>query len=93
MRKTATDCEASAQEAGRRFEHIPGIYFRFNVNQRLNEVGLERWDKLDEVRAHTGQYIQMADVNPRLEAAVVSICGRQSVVPTALISKEVPNLF
>jgi len=93
MRKIAIECEASAQDAGRRFEHIPGIYYRFNVEQGLQDVGIEQWDKLDEVRAHTGQYIQTVDVNPRLKAAVVSICGRQSVVPTAHISKEVPNLF
>jgi len=93
MRKIATDCEASAQDAARRFEHTPGIYFRFNVDQGMQDVGLEQWDKLDGVRAHTGQYIQMADVNPRLKSAVVSICGRQSVVSTAHISTEVPNLF
>jgi len=92
MRKIATDCEASAQDAARRFEHASGIYFRFNVDQGLQDVGLEQWDKLNEVRAHTGQYIQMVDVNPRLKAAVVSICGRQGVVPTAQIGTDGPNL-
>src|SRR5882672_863744 len=92
MRKIATDCEESAQDATRRFEHTPGVYFRFNVEQGLQNVGLEQWEKLDEVRAHTRQYIRMADVNPRLEAAVVSVCGRQRVIPTAHISTEDPNL-
>jgi len=92
MRKIATDCEASAQDSARRFEHASGIYFRFNVDQGLQDVGLEQWDKLNEVRAHTGQYIQMVDVNPRLKAAVVSICGRQGVVPTAQIGTDGPNL-
>jgi len=92
MRKIATDCEASAQDAAQRFEHTPGIYFRFNVDQGLQDVGLEQWDKLDEVRAHTGQYIQMVDVNPRLKDVVVAICGRPSVVPTTHISTDVSNL-
>ena len=47
---------------------------------------------LDEVRAHTGQYIWMADVDPRLDAAVALICGRQRVVPTIHTSTDVPNL-
>ena len=47
---------------------------------------------LDEVRAHTGQYIQMADIDKRLDAAVASICGRQRVVPTIHTSMDVPNL-
>ena len=47
---------------------------------------------LDEVRAHTGQYIQMADIDKRLDAAVASICGRQRVVPMIHTSMDVPNL-
>ena len=85
----ATDCEASAQLAARRFERTPGIYFRFNVEQGLQEVGLEQWERLDEVRAHTGKYIRMADVDPRLDAAVASICERQRVVPTQHTSTDV----
>ena len=92
MRKMATDCEATAQVAARRFERTPGIYFRFNVEQGLQEVGLEQWERLDEVRAHTGQYIRMAHVDPRLDAAVISICARERVVPTVHASTDVPNL-
>jgi len=93
IRSICADCEESAQEATRRFEHIPGVYFRFNVEQGLQKVGLEEWRRLDEVRAHTRQYIQMADVNPRLDAAVASICGKQRVVPTVHISTEDLNLY
>ena len=92
MRNIATDCEESAQVAARRFEHAPRVYFRFNVEQGLQEIGLEQWERLDEVRAHTGQYIRMADVNPKLESAVVSICGRQRVIPTVHIGTAVSNL-
>src|SRR6266481_5856062 len=92
LRKMATDCEASAQVAALRFERTPGVYFRFNVEQGLQEVQLEQWERLDEVRAHTGQYIRMADVDPRLDAAVASICGRQRVVPTVHASTDVPKL-
>ena len=73
MRQIATDCEESAQDAARRFQPTPGIYFRFNVNQGMQKVGLEQWEKLDEVRAHTRQYLQMAEVNPRLKASVAAI--------------------
>ena len=93
MRKIATDCEESAHDAAQRFEHTPGIYFRFNVDQGLQDIGLEQWDRLDEVRAHTQQYIRMADVNLSLKAAVGSICGRERVVPTAHIGTEDENLY
>ena len=93
VRKIATDCEASAQVAARRFERTPGIYFRFNVEQGLQEVALQQWERLDEVRAHTRKYIRMADVDARLDAAVASICGRQRAVPTVHTSTDVSNLF
>ena len=92
IRKIATDCEASAQVTAHRFERTPGVYFRFNVEQGLQEVGLEQWERLDVVRAHTGQYIRMANIDPKLDAAVASICGRQRVVHTAHTSTDVPNL-
>ena len=92
MQRIATDCVESAQVAARRFEGTPGTYFRFNVEQGLQEVGLEQWERLEELSALTGNYIRMADVDPRLDAAVASICERQGVVPTAHTSTDVPNL-
>ena len=44
MRKIATDCENSAEDAAPRFEQTPGIYFSFNVELGLQDVGLEQWD-------------------------------------------------
>ena len=92
IRQIATDCEASAQVAAQRFERTPGVYFRFNVEQGLQEVRLEQWERLDAVRAHTGQYIRMADVDRKLDTAVASICGRQRVVPTVHTSMAAPDL-
>ena len=92
LRKIAADCKASEQVAAWRFERTPGVYFHFNVEQGLQEVRLEQWERLDEVRAHTGQYIRMAHVEPRLDAAVTSICARERVVPTVHAGTDVPYL-
>ena len=73
IRQIATDCDASAQDAARRFERTPGIYFRFNVQHGLQKVGLEQWERLDAVKAHTGQYIRMVDIDIKLDAAVAVI--------------------
>jgi len=43
MRQIATDCEEECTNAARHFEHTPGVYFRFNVEQGLQGVGLEQW--------------------------------------------------
>ena len=92
IRKIATDCETHAQVVARRFIHIPGVYFRFNVEQGLQGVGLEQWERLDEVKAHTGQYIRMADIDPRLDAAVASICAKRRAVSTVQISTEIQSI-
>ena len=44
MQKIATDCEESAQDAARRFELTPGIYFCFNVDQGLQNYR-DRWQR------------------------------------------------
>ena len=90
----ATQTEATAKIFAERHRLLyeSKRLFRFNVEQGLQEVGLEQWERLDEVRAHTGQYIRMADVDPRLDAAAASICGRQRVVATVHTSTDVLNL-
>ena len=42
----------------------------------MQKVGLEQWDRLDEVRAHTREHLQMAEVDLRLEAVVAAMGGR-----------------
>jgi len=58
----------------------PGIYFHFNIDQGMQKVGLEQWDRLDEVRAHTREHLQMAEVDLRLEAVVAAMGGRRRPV-------------
>ena len=53
---------------------------------------LEQWERLDEVEAHTGKYIQMVDIDARLDAVVASICGWQRVVPMVNTSMDGSNL-
>jgi hypothetical protein len=78
LRAMAADCEQSAQDITWRFQDTPNVYFRFNVEQGLQTVGLAEWGKLDEVTAHTEQYMKMVEVDQRLGAAVVALQGRQS---------------
>ena len=85
MQGIATDCERSAQVIARRFQGTPDVYFRFNVEQGLQNVGLAQWDLLDKVNAHTAQYIRTAEVDQKLAAAVAAIQARPNVVSTAKI--------
>ncbi|KAK5165890.1 uncharacterized protein LTR77_008814 [Saxophila tyrrhenica] len=60
----ATDCEKAAEDFQR---HHPlmlksGRFFRFNVDQGLENVGLEEWKRLDDIGAVTRNYLQLERV-------------------------------
>jgi hypothetical protein len=85
----ATDCETTSEAMAQRFRNTPNFYFRFNVEQGLQEVKMAQWDRLDKVAAHTRRYLQMEDVKKRIGAAVDAILQRPEHVTTAQIGTEV----
>ena len=91
MQGIATDCERSAQEVEQHFRDIPNFYFRFNVEQGMQNVGLVQWESLDQVATNTHQYIRMEEVDQSLDAAVAAVRERQQTVATAYIGMEMHN--
>ncbi|KAG8724973.1 hypothetical protein FRC12_024249, partial [Ceratobasidium sp. 428] len=78
----ATDCERAAQEVARRFQNVPNVYFRFNVDQGLQGVGQSEWERLGEVTAHARAYLRLIETSGRLDSAAEAIKTRQCVVAT-----------
>ena len=81
----AVDCEEKHEECARFFEMTPNLYFRFNVERGLEEVGIEEWKKLPEVTAHTHQYMKAQEPGQRLSMAARALRTRPSLVPSAEI--------
>jgi hypothetical protein len=84
----ATDCEKTAEQVEKKFKHLPKTYFRFNVEQGLQNVKLGDWDRLGEVAAHTRSYMDTPEVDSRLDTAVKAIRERKGVIKTSAISME-----
>lgn len=82
MQGIAADCEKSAEEVARHFQNIPDVYFRFNVEQGMQQVGLGQWERLDEVVTHTFQYLRNTHVDKLLDKAVAAVWKREGIVPT-----------
>ncbi|CAE6429776.1 unnamed protein product [Rhizoctonia solani] len=59
MKAIATDTERVAEEMARRFKSMKGVYFRLNVDQGLQGVGMDGWEKLSEVLGHTKKYMKL----------------------------------
>jgi hypothetical protein len=76
----ATDTEASAMEA--RFRNCAGLYHRLNVERGLEEVSLEEWGKLGDVKQHTMAYLSDNTVSRRIDVIADALVGKpQHVYP------------
>ncbi|KAK6430052.1 hypothetical protein LTR95_013797 [Oleoguttula sp. CCFEE 5521] len=52
-----TDCKATAMEVDEKFRNTPDTYFRFNVDQGLQDVGLEEWKEMGAIISKTESYL------------------------------------
>jgi hypothetical protein len=87
LKRIAVDCERTAQEVASRFTDISGVYFRFNVDQGMQGIGLGDWERLNHVSAHTRAYLNMHDNNQRVNEAVSAIRARRTSVATSAVGR------
>ena len=88
----ATDCEAIEQDVAKRFRDISDLYYRFNVEQGMQSIGLAKFDMMENVVAHTEQYIRMESVTKQLNNAVSILRGRKAIVSASQISTDIADL-
>lgn len=82
MKDMATDSERVAEEMVARFEGTENVYFRFNVDQGMQDMTDGSWERLGETIQRTKAYLQKVEVNRKLEAAVRTVKERRGTVPT-----------
>ncbi|KAJ7122298.1 acyl transferase/acyl hydrolase/lysophospholipase, partial [Mycena epipterygia] len=66
----AAGCETTHEGNARRFRRVPNTYFRLNVEQGVQGLGPQHWEKWSEVSAHTYAYLRTADTRSKLTEAV-----------------------
>jgi len=76
LKNMATDCETVEGEISQRFSANPGIYFRFNVEHGLENVSLEEWEELGNIKAKTIAYLGDHRIAGSVDEAVVALCDR-----------------
>ncbi|CAE6455458.1 unnamed protein product [Rhizoctonia solani] len=89
MRAMATDSERVAEEMARRFQETRGVYFRFNVDQGIQDVEADDWEKLSIVGAHTRAYMNKFEVNRGMHEAVKAIHCRNAALAVGCIDGRV----
>jgi metal-dependent amidase/aminoacylase/carboxypeptidase family protein len=83
MKEMARDGEQVAEDMARRFQNASGIYFRFNVDQGMQEMKDGSWERLGETMQHTNIYLQKNETNRKMENAVCASEDKRGMVTTA----------
>ncbi|KAK3906963.1 hypothetical protein C8A05DRAFT_40294 [Staphylotrichum tortipilum] len=66
LESTATDGEEIHRHLQKRLEEFSGAYYRFNVPNAAEEVGLHHYKKMPKLKSQTTQYLSGKDVAPQV---------------------------
>ncbi|CAE6414309.1 unnamed protein product [Rhizoctonia solani] len=78
VKKIATDCEQMADDMSNRFAPYPGVYFRFSVDQGMQNIGLGAFEKLSELAAHTSAYLRLHENDTRANRVAAALKSTRS---------------
>ncbi|QRV92257.1 kinesin light chain [Ceratobasidium sp. AG-Ba] len=88
-RQIALDAERVAEEMDKRFQSISGVYFRFSVDQGMQAVKMNEWEKLEQVVSNARAYMRGAKVNQSISQSVAAIVERKQAVENQRIDGEI----
>jgi hypothetical protein len=91
MRYMVADCEKTAQEM-RKTMGDDGVYFRFNVDQGLQEYHGAHVDRMTWVFAQTLAYLDDRETSRLLGQCVSGICQRQGLLALEELDKRIRNI-
>jgi hypothetical protein len=78
LKSMTTSAERVGDEMNQRFQDCPGLYYRLNVDRGLENVSLEEWSQLANVKTHTLAYLNRPDVSRAVDEVVDALLGRST---------------
>jgi hypothetical protein len=81
----ALDNERVAERMARRFADIELGYYRLNVEQGMQGIGVKEWERMNEVAAHTQTHLARVETKTKLEKLVDAIRLRIAMLETSHI--------
>ncbi|KAH7343458.1 hypothetical protein B0J17DRAFT_764658 [Rhizoctonia solani] len=82
-------CVLSIEDMARRFEGVPSVCFRLSVDQGMQNVDTDDWEKLDGVLAHTYAYLGKSDVSRSMSSVARAIEDREPMFAVAWIDGRI----
>jgi hypothetical protein len=59
-----------------RYQNCPNLYHRLNVERGLEEISLEEWEKLGDVKQHTMAYLSDDSISGEIDVIVDALVGK-----------------
>ncbi|KAH8834410.1 hypothetical protein DL96DRAFT_1810687 [Flagelloscypha sp. PMI_526] len=87
--RIALDCERVADDMERRFGATPEVFWRLNVEQGLQGLGVSL-SSLDALASHTHSYLQSARTTRSIDALLLDLIGCPGRIPVDEISGLAP---
>jgi hypothetical protein len=82
-----TDANDVAEKMEKHFSMMPGVYFRLNVDQGLQGITLEQWQRLGEALEHTKRYIANVKVSKSISDIARQLSGKTDSTSTQIIKQ------
>ncbi|KAM7208430.1 Acyl transferase/acyl hydrolase/lysophospholipase [Rhypophila decipiens] len=73
LKKMATESDTTAERVRKRFRNTKDTYLRFSVDRGLDDIKLEEWENLGEVRTYTTGYLKQDTVSSRIDTVVMAL--------------------
>ncbi|KAG6876215.1 hypothetical protein C0992_000471 [Termitomyces sp. T32_za158] len=90
LHQIATDCEDLAEYIAKSYLQTPGLFYRLSVNQGLQKMAVDDWNKQGEIQTHTLAYLKEAKTTDQLNILADTLC-RGGTMSTNLLNKESPS--
>jgi predicted RNA-binding protein len=75
LKEFTKSSESVAKDVDSKYKKFPGLVHRLDVDKGLEKVSLDEWDRMGEVKSHTGKYLERDDVDHRIETIVAALMG------------------
>ncbi|KAK3316580.1 hypothetical protein B0H66DRAFT_561664 [Apodospora peruviana] len=72
LKKMATESDTIAEKVQKRFRNIKDMYLLFSVDCGLDNIELEEWENLGEVRTYTTGYLEQDTVSSCIDTVVMA---------------------
>jgi len=93
FQRIATDCESTSEDTAKQLSDRPGVYFRLNVDQGLQGVGLTQWEEMSTVLTHTLQYLHLHDIDHKVARLVQILVGSPGMLQEWTVSPYSCRMF